>query len=262
MVVEHEAADLRLGADLERLIGRRVAVVRELRVLLGEEVGVVDDGVDARQPRDERLAHRTERGEIIGRQRLGAGEEVLLVEHLVERRGVGDVRPRRAIAVDAIADGAERMVERDRHDVKAADHEVHAGLDLMEVELRRHRLERHREELVTRDAADHLIELVGRGEQRVHGDLGAGDVRRREERQPLDVVPVDVREQHMVMPRFTAGLARELVAELAHAGAGVDDHGLSGCRAGLDARRLAAILDGRSAGHRVTPPHPPERDLH
>ena len=54
---------------------------------------------------------------VVG-ERLGARQEVLLVEHLVERRGVGDVRPRRAIAVDAIADRAERMVERDRRDVE------------------------------------------------------------------------------------------------------------------------------------------------
>ena len=49
VVIEHEPAHLRLGADLERLIGRRVAVVREPRVLLGQEVRVVDDGVDARR---------------------------------------------------------------------------------------------------------------------------------------------------------------------------------------------------------------------
>ena len=140
--------------------------------------------------------------------------------------------------------------------------EVDAGLDLLEVELRGHRLERHREELVARDAADHLVELVGGGEQRVDRDPRARDVRGREERQALDVIPVHVREQHVVLARLAAGLARELVAELAHAGAGIDDHALSGRRAHLDARRLAAVSHGGRAGHRVTAPDPPEGDLH
>ena len=50
------------------------------------------------------------------------------------------------------------MVERDRRDVEAVDVELDAGLDLVELEHRRHRLERHREELVARDAADHLVQ--------------------------------------------------------------------------------------------------------
>src|SRR2546430_2977734 len=35
VVVEHELAHARLAADVERLVGRRVAVVRELGVLVG-----------------------------------------------------------------------------------------------------------------------------------------------------------------------------------------------------------------------------------
>ena len=71
------------------------------------------------------------------------------------------------------------------------------------------------------------LQLVGGGEQRVDRDLRARDVRRREERQALDVIPVHVREQHVVVARLAGGLARELVAERAHAGAGVDDQAVS-----------------------------------
>src|SRR5205823_5971563 len=90
----------------------------------------------------------------------------------------------------------------------------------------------------------------------------AVDVRRREERQALDVIPVHVREQHVVLAGLAARLAHELVAERAQTGAGIDDQRLAGGGAGLDARRLAAVAHGPSAGHRVTAPDPPESDLH
>ena len=61
---------------------------------------------------------------------------------------------------------------------------------------------------------------------------------------------------------WPAASRSELVAERAHAGAGVDDDAVTGGRADLDARRLAAVAHGGRAGHRVTAPDPPEGDLH
>ena len=54
VVVEDESTHAGRDADLDRLVGRGVAVVREPRVFLGQEVRVVDHGVDALQALDER----------------------------------------------------------------------------------------------------------------------------------------------------------------------------------------------------------------
>ena len=155
------------------------------------------------------------------------------------------------------------MVERDRHDAKRADREVDAGLDLVELELRRHGLERHREELVARDAADHLLELVGGGEQRVDRDLRA----RR-------CTPARRTAGPGCGPSARARAARDSAAArrrgsraslLPSARMPVPASTISvspDARARLDARRLAAVAHGGRAGHRVTAPDPPEGDLH
>ena len=182
MVIEDEPANLGLDADLDRLVGRRVTVVREARVLLGQEVRVVDDGVHALETAHEGSAHRHEADLVVVGERLGPLQEVLLVDHLIERRRVRDVGPRHAIAIEAISHGAERVIERDRRDVESTEVELDPRLDLMKVERGGHRLERHRKELVAGDATDHRVQLVRGGEQRVHRDPRARNVRRREER--------------------------------------------------------------------------------
>jgi hypothetical protein len=118
VVVEDQASDVVAGEELERVVRRRVAVVREPRVLVGHVVRVVDDRVAAAQRGHQLGAHLRQRGAIVVGQQLEPRQEVLLVQHLGERRGVADVRHRGAVGVDPVADRAERMVERHRHDVQ------------------------------------------------------------------------------------------------------------------------------------------------
>ena len=78
--------------------GQRVAPVRLGGVLLGRELGVVDDEVRAFAQAHHAVAHRAQLGRVLGLQRIaGLGrlaDELLLDEDVAERRGVGHVADR------------------------------------------------------------------------------------------------------------------------------------------------------------------------
>jgi hypothetical protein len=189
--------------------------------------------------------------------------QMLLVEEPGEGRRIADVRQAGAVGVDPVADRAEGVVERDRPDLEVVDPELMAGQDLVELEVGRHRLERDRKELVPRDAADDLLELVGGGAQGIDRDAGARHVGRLEERQPLDVVPVNVRQHHMVVPGGMGGLlGGQLLAEPAQTGAGVHDETAALLAAHLHTGRVPSVAHGVRSRNRIAPAHAPEGHLH
>ena len=77
----------------------------------------------------------------------------------------------------------------------------------------------------------------------------AGDVRRREKREPHDVIPMRMRQENVEARLLRRAMLRDQrVAELAHAGADVAQHILVATRFNLDATRVAAV--GAADGER------------
>ena len=94
-------------------------------------------------------------------------------------------------------------------------------------------------------------------------DLVARAVERREERQALDVIPVRVADQDRGLAAAVAEAAlHQRLAEVADAGAGVDDDRIGVARPDLDTRGVPAVPVGRPPrdGDRAT--DSPEPDLH
>ena len=94
-------------------------------------------------------------------------------------------------------------------------------------------------------------------------ELEGGDVGRDEEGEALDVVPVRVGEEEVDRARVEVGGADELEAELADAGARVDDHRVGGAlEADLQAGGVAAEFRVLRARHRDAAARAPEHYLH
>jgi len=87
--------------------------------------------------------------------------------------------------------------------------------------------------------------------------MRAGEERRQEERQPLDVVGVGVADEQ-VGPRRAA--AREGDPELPRARAAIEDEERPIVGARLDAGRVAAVASGLRTGRGDGSPDPPEAD--
>src|SRR5207237_4072870 len=101
------------------------------------------------------------------------------------------------------------------------------------------------------------------------GLLGAADaqrrlriVRRTEEGNALDVIPMEVREQEVDGERPRAAAVHERRAELAESRAGVEDEKRSGAVANLDTGGVAAVSHGERARRRDGATRAPETDLH
>ena len=114
---------------------------------------------------------------------------------------------------------------------------------------------------IVRLRREHRLQVQVVALARVDGHLVAALVERREERQPLDVIPVGVADEQV--DARVAGLAfGQLLAQLADPGAGVDDDTRSRRRADLDARGVAAITFGLGPRHGKRPANAPEADPH
>ena len=92
-------------------------------------------------------------------------------------------------------------------------------------------------------------------------DGAAAGGHRREERQALDVVPVEVREQDARVVPVEPAVGGELLAVVAQAGAEVEDQRVVALARDLDARRVTAIAIELVAVTRSRSANPPERDM-
>ena len=83
----------------------------------------------------------------------------------------------------------------------------------------------------------------------VNANHVAGNVRRREKREPHDVIPMRMRQENVEARLLRRAMLRDQrVAELAHAGADVAQHILVAARFNLDTTRVAAV--GAADGER------------
>src|SRR5207245_9668798 len=107
-------------------------------------------------------------------------------------------------------------------------------------------------------------------EERAHGAglFGAADAQRRlrvvrgaEERDPLDVIPMEMREEEVDGKRPRAAAVHEGCAELAKPGAGIKNEKRSGAVANFNARGVAAVAHRKGTGRRDGPTGTPEPDL-
>ena len=186
---EHEPPHIDASADLESVLRRGMTPVGKLVVFLEGEVGIVDNRIRAVQRGDQVALDLQEPGAIVVGERFGTCEKVLLVQDITEWGRIAHVGPAGAIGDDSIAHGTEGMIEQDRADFEAQDVNRPLGDDFVELERGRDPLERHGEEFVPGDSADHLAYLVGSGSQGVYGDLAALDVCRLEEGQAPECGP-------------------------------------------------------------------------
>src|SRR6185503_5322905 len=93
-------------------------------------------------------------------------------------------------------------------------------------------------------------------------DLVALDEERREERQPLDVVEMRMRQQDRQRPLALAELApHQLLRQLGRPGPEVDQQPLLRARDQLHRRGVAAVAQELATRHRERAAHSPEPDL-
>ena len=222
VVVEQDVpADARRAGQLRARDVRRVAppdagAAVVAAVLLGRVLRVVHEQVGAL---GQRAQGRVDAGVVLGVR--GVHEAPACVLDAVRQHAAGVVQPRDA--------------DRGLADVEAvaAPHLVHPDLGPQLVEP-------HGEDRRRHLAREHAGERRPAGGAAVDAELARGQVRRHEEGQALDVVPVQVREEE---GGVHGALREEGVAEAADAGPGVQDQaGLAAAH--LDAARVAADLRG------------------
>ena len=92
-------------------------------------------------------------------------------------------------------------------------------------------------------------------------DRTAAGRHRVEERQALDVVPVEVGEQHAGAVAVEPALLGEVLAVVAQPGAEVEDDGIVTVGVDLHARRVPAVAVELVAVARSRSAHPPEGDV-
>ncbi len=239
--MEHDQrADLGVGREPAHVADQRMTPAVLVRHVGVGVLRVVDQHVDAVQVLDPLIEGR--------RRRAGRIEFV-----------VGDVGDRHAAVVDAVGDAAARMVQRALDDAHAGALVEFAfdALELADV-VRRQVLGVHRE-----GHAVHLLEqrtqqLAPRRNADVDVDVAVGLVDRIEERVTHDVIPVAVRHQDI----GRVALFRELLAEQADAGAGIEYEVVAVVELDVHARRVAAVLDRLRSRCRGRAAHAVKGDHH
>jgi len=151
---------------------------------------------------------------------LDQSENVLvrLARHMF---GVGDVADRLATVLDPVAGRVVRVVQRGRADVDVGvERKGIAGDEVLEVHVRLHGLERYGEHRVVHLRRQHAVDAAAVVLQMTRHDPHAalGIVGRREERKPVDVVPVSVGQQKVDVPNVEFS---EHLADTADAGPGI-----------------------------------------
>ena len=238
VVVEHgQPLGPRLLRHEHRVVDRAVAPVVLLGELVGGVLGVVDDEVGAVAQLEHRVADLV----------------AAVVGHLVVGQ-VGDDRPAH---LDPVAVVGAHVGHGPHPHLGAVDLDVAVG-DVVEADLAVQLLDRHREERRPHELVERLgqrARLLGRA---VDVELRPRRQDRGEERQALHVVPVHVGDQGRAPERAVGG---QVLAELAQAGAQVEDDRVVAGRVELDAGRVAAVATVLVAGTRGRAPYTEEGDV-
>ena len=262
---EHQPLGPRLAADVDRVAGARMAVVGNSPVVVGGEHRVVDDQVGPLAEANHTLAHLGQLLPVLGRQlrawRRRPLDKLVLEQDVAEGRRVRDVDDRRAVGGQPISRGDVRVVEARAGDLHVGDLELGRVGQLAKGDLRPGLGERNGKVGILGLRGEHRLQVEVVALARVDRELVAALVKRREVRQPLDVIPVGMTNEQVNVgaPGLTLG---KFLAEFADAGPGVDDDARSRGRAHLDARSVAAIALGFRPGNRQRPTHAPESNFH
>ena len=242
---QHQTLHPRGQGHVDGVLDTAVPPADLVEILLGGVLRVVDDEVRALQERDVALVTR-----MLGDPARRAPERLV----------VGDVGDARAVAGHAVGDGGRGVIQVLRLDQHLA-HAKESLVELVEVDARAQVAQLHREVRVLHLARHRLLEPALEAHRRVDVQLGSGQERRDEEGEALDVIPVRVADEEVEAHRLRDRL-RQVHAELAGAGAAVeDDHGSVG-GAPLPARGITPVPRGVRARRGDRPTSPPDASEH
>jgi hypothetical protein len=249
VVKQHEAAHVGVLGEIRHILQGAVSPADPLVVLLGGVLCVMDDDVRAGQEVAVASVFAAR-----GRGAAAAGEASAV--GLV----VGGVHDRLPIDDDPIADGDAGVVEVLRGHGDVAHREV-ALLEITDVYLGVEVLHRHGEIVLAHLPVEQLIEALVHARGPEDGPALAGLIKRREERDPLNVVPVGVRDEQAAASGG-GGLTQERLGEAMKARPRVEDDEIPGGGADLDAGGVAAVPQRALPGLRDGASGAPETDLH
>src|SRR5262245_56871544 len=185
---EGQALRARGDGVVDRPLGRGVAPVHALRVLVHRVLCVVDDEVRPGEP-----LHVPSVLSVYGRPApyTGGAGTVSSVRLMVHR-----VHNDSAVRLEPVAEGERWMVEVARDDAHLADLEA-ALLEIVESDRRATLRECDGEVGVFHLPGQRRLELLAEAAGRIDIPLVITVEERREEGEPLDVVPVRVRDQEV-----------------------------------------------------------------
>jgi hypothetical protein len=141
---------------------------------------------------------------------------------------------RATVGLDAVRERRCRVIEVRRTDAEHSDLLVGQVLELTDLELRWQIIEIDREERIVHPHTEQLLHRT-RLLRPADAQHAVRVVRGTEERDPLDVVPVQVREEEVDRERTSAVAIHERDAELAQSGARVEHEERAGRVTHLDA---------------------------
>ena len=229
-----QATDSGIFGELHRLGERAVSPAFAPDVFVVAEHRIVKQDVDAIQELDEVVI------------RLFRVERIMPTVQLV----VGDVCEPGPVRGDAVTVCVRGVAHTDRiHFDAGLDPRIAA--EMLEIEMRRDGFERHREIDGPHLPRDQRSDVDVALPRTVNAQPRIRVVQRAEEWQPLDVVPVEMREKQLRADRV--GLLRELLAEETDAATGVE-YEAPAARDDFDARSVAPVSGGEHSWtwHRAT----------
>ncbi len=245
VVEEDEALDPGGQRDVDRVLEAAVAPAHLVAVFGVGVLGIVDHEVRALQEGDVALVTRVLRD---------------APRRVPEGLVVGRVGDRRAVAGHAVRDGRRGVIQELRLDEHAPDAEKPL-VQLREVDARAQVAHLDREVRVLHLPGHGLLEAALKADRRVDVQLGARQERGDEEGKALDMVPVGVADEQVQANRLRHRL-RQVQAELAGAGAAVEDDHRSVGGADLDAGGVTPEARGVRSGRRDRSTRSPKANLH
>ena len=203
-------------ADFGDILLRRVLCVVNDKIGLGNEIRVVPVN-----PRDRALP-RGQRGGV--------------------RFVIAAVRHACAIRLESISQGQCRMVQKARRDLDITN--IERALDeVVVMNFRCEMLQRDRKVSVLHLTGERCPHAVRKAFRAVHMPGISRNEKRREKRDPLDMIPVGMADQQMAVDA-TFALPHQLLAEVMATGPAIDHEQLARIRAQLGARGIAAVSGG------------------
>ena len=180
----------------------------------------------------------------IQNQNIGALDEINHVAVIAARTrfGVGKETDDAIGRRQSVADGEAGMVGAVRADERGADGEIKIA-QFFDLDVAGQFRERHGEIGAFHLAGEGGFQTFARAFAAENAQAAAGFVNRGKERQALDVIPVGVGNEEREVERLGLEFAKQRDAELAQAGAGVEDDDVFAA-ADFNAGGVAAITDG------------------